>query len=677
MMPVSEQSNLDKLQAPAVLRELKQWLVWKFEPNPKPGKKDLKVPHYAKSGTKRGWFPGVRGKKIGQGSTEELPLLVTFEEAKAAAIQRGMEGVGLAMVEGCPITALDFDHCVIDGVIHPDVEALIAGTYAEISPSGTGVRAFVKGNLGDRSDAHPEDGSFGFETYASSRFVTFTGDMTPDTIDFGCENEIAEPSPLLLETCEKRFGPRLVRQVSIGKSDKERVGLTDEQIKLVLQYTAIGDYKRWMAVGAALHHETEGQGEWLWDEWSQLGADYEGPDEIRYKWSTMGNYSGDEKTFWSVLREAQAQGCPIDPDTAAADDFEDLGPGVISASGFHGVFSLEEFEAQEAKLHWFIKGFLPKAQSGILFGPSGSGKSFLTFDMCAAIARGLEFWNGRRITKGRVAYLVAEGVAGFRQRIKAYRAEHGVDTSDIDMMIIAGVVPNVLDEGSVARLKKDLQTFGPFDLIVFDTFARVTAGANENSGEQMSMAINNCEAIGRACGAMTLLVHHSGKDDSKGSRGWSGIMSAVDVELEVKRDKDGDQRSVTSSKMKDGEDRISYGFKLHTVVMGQDEDGDDITSCVVEYNDAGKVEKPKRLGTNQAALMRALADLQGFNSGEPIEYEKLIAATAELLPIKEGAKQDMRSTRATEALNALHANKSVFVENGLVWATRGKGEEDA
>src|SRR5690606_21310081 len=211
-------------------------------------------------------------------------------------------------VNGCPVTALDFDHCVTDGVIHPDVEALIVGTYAEISPSGTGVRAFVMGDLGDRSDAHPDDGSFGFETYSSSRFVTFTGDVTEITGLTGSENTIAEPSALLLETCEKRFGPRVVRQVSIGKSDKERVGLTDAQIKEVLQWTAHGDYHRWMAIGSALHHETEGEGEWLWDEWSQLGADYEGPDEIRYKWSTMGNYTGNEKTFWSVLREAQTLG---------------------------------------------------------------------------------------------------------------------------------------------------------------------------------------------------------------------------------------------------------------------------------------------------------------------------------------------------------------------------------
>lgn len=661
---------LESLRAPDALRDLNQWLVWKFEPNPKPGKKDLKVPYYAKSGTKRGWMPGPRSKKVGQGSAEELPLLVTFEEARAAAVERGMTGVGLAMVDGCPITALDFDHCVTNGVIHPEVEALIVGTYAEISPSGTGVRAFVKGNLGDRSDAHPDDGSFGFETYSSSRFVTFTGNMTADTIDFGCENEISEPSPLLLETCEKRFGPKVVRQISIGKSDKERVGLTDTQIAEVLKWTAGGDHNRWMAVGMAVHHETEGEGEWLWDEWSQGIADYEGPDEIRYKWSTMGNYTGNEKTFWSVLREAQALGCPVNVDTASPDEFEDLGTDNSRPAGYHGFFSIDQFEGQDTKVHWFIKGFLPRAQLAILFGPSGSGKSFLAFDLCAAIARGLETWNGKRVTKGRVAYLVAEGVPGFRQRIKAYRAEHAIKGSDIDMTIIAGVVPNLTDEASVARLKADMKAFGPYDLIVFDTFAQVTSGANENSGEEMSTALKHCREISQVCGAMSLLVHHSGKDDTKGARGWSGLKAAADVELEVKRDKDGAQRSVTITKMKDGEDNNAQGFKLRTVVMGKDEDGDDITSCVVEYNDAGPVTKAAKLGHNQAALMRALSDLQGFNSGKGIEEEKLIAATVELMHLKEGAKQDMRATRAKEALTALTANNYVFVEDGLVSAVK-------
>lgn len=655
-------SQLEKLSAPATLRELKQWLVWKFEPNPKPGKKDLKVPHYAKSGTKRGWFPGVRGKKIGQGSEEELPLLVTFPEAKAAAIQRGMDGVGLAMVDGCPVTALDFDHCVKDGVIDPEVERLIVGTYAEISPSGTGVRAFVKGNLGDRSDAHPDDGSFGFETYASSRFVTFTGNMTADTIDFGCENEIAEPSQLLLDTCEKRFGPKVVRQVSIGKSEKERVGLTDEQIKEVLRWTAHGDYHRWMAVGSALHHETEGQGEWLWDEWSQLGADYEGPDEIRYKWSTMGNYSGNEKTFWSVLREAQAQGCPVDVDTASPDEFEAL---PMPVGGKFNIRSHADFAGQVRSVRWIVKDILPAATLAVLFGESGSGKTFACYDLCAAICRGVE-WNGKRVAKGRVLYVVAEGVAGFVNRIKAYCHQQGISPADVDMDVISDITPNLLEPAQITDLIKDIKQRQPYDLIVMDTFAQVMPGANENSGEDVGKALAECKRINRHTGAMVLLVHHSGKDASKGARGWSGLRAAADVELEVLRSDE--LRSISVTKLKDGQDGAQIGFKLHTVILGEDEDGDDITSCIVEYTDTGRVsvEKKKKTGKNELSLLGAIHDVLGMSDAmDGVETARVQEKFCEQFdPSKRQSYKNQAFKRAKETLLE---NGLISEENGLIF----------
>lgn len=653
---------LKSLQAPAALRELKQWLVWKFEPNPKPGKKDLKVPYYAKSGTKRGWMPGVRSKKVGQGSAEELPLLVTFDEALAAAQERGMTGIGLAMVPGQPVTALDFDHCVADGVIDPAVEALIIGTYSEISPSGTGVRAFVLGDLGDRSDAHPEDGAFGFETYTTSRFVTFTGDVTEIAELTGSENTVAEPSQLLLDTCEKRFGPRVIRQISIGKSEKERVGLTDAQIAEVLKWTAMGDHNRWMAVGMAVHHETEGEGEWLWDEWSQLGADYEGPDEIRYKWSTMGNYTGNEKTFWSVLREAQAQGCPVDVDTASPDEFEVL---EMPKGGRFNIRTHNDFASQVRSVRWIVKDFLPAAQLGVLFGESGSGKTFASYDLCAAVCRGIE-WNGKRVTKGRVLYVVAEGVAGFVNRIKAYCHQQGIRPSDIDMDVISDLTPNLLEPAQITDLIKDIKQQQPYDLIVMDTFAQVMPGANENSGEDVGKALAECKRIHRHTGAMVLLVHHSGKDASKGARGWSGLRAAADVELEVLRSDE--LRSISVTKLKDGQDGTQIGFKLHTVILGEDEDGDDITSCIVEYTNTGRAtkEKGQTVGPKERQILMVLNEVFGLGTDQKMALPDLIeAAAAQLTPPVDG-KRDNRKRDVSRCIDSLSAKNYLFVEDGMV-----------
>ena len=73
------------------------------------------------------------------------------------------------------------------------------------------------------------------------------------------------------------------------------------------------------------------------------------------------------------------------------------------------------------------------------------------------------------------------------------------------------------DDGSVVTLN-----IGGADLIVVDTFAQVTPGANENSGEDMGPVMARFDAVAQATGAAILVIHHNGKDQAKGARGWSG-----------------------------------------------------------------------------------------------------------------------------------------------------------
>ncbi len=99
----------------------------------------------------------------------------------------------------------------------------------------------------------------------------------------------------------------------------------------------------------------------------------------------------------------------------------------------------------------------------------------------------------------------------------------------------------------------------------------------------MGQVIAHCKFINRKTGATVVVVHHSGKDESRGARGWSGWKGAVDAEIEITRN--GDMRTISVTKMKDGTDGMQFGFKLKTIPLGVDEDGDLITSCVVEHTD--------------------------------------------------------------------------------------------
>lgn len=645
--------KFEHLQAPAALRDLKGWLVWRWVQ--RPGRpKALKMPYYL-SGS-------VRNKT--HGSPEDRALLVTFEEAKEFAEKHDFAGVGLALMPEFGITALDFDNCVKDGVIDPRVEKLTAGTYAELSPSGTGVRAFMLGESPDSKDSTPVDGSFGFETFHSKGFVTFTGHVTELTELTGSENVVAPLTDEVRAFCATRF-KRLERtRAECVGAGKPTMGFSFEEIAEFLKKLPDDlHYDDWVAVGMCVHHETEGEGFDIWDEWSSRSPKYTSTEYSMERWVSFGrNGTADYKTMGTVLQMIRDYGGDTGVDVASAEDFEAL---PMPVGGKFNIRSHADFATQVRSVRWIVKDILPAATLAVLFGESGSGKTFACYDLCAAICRGVE-WNGKRVAKGRVLYVVAEGVAGFVNRIKAYCHQQGISPADVDMDVISDLTPNLLEPAHITDLIKDIKQRQPYDLIVMDTFAQVMPGANENSGEDVGKALAECKRIHRHTGAMVLLVHHSGKDASKGARGWSGLRAAADVELEVLRSDE--LRSISITKMKDGQDGTNIGFKLHTVILGEDEDGDDITSCIVEYTDTGRVtvEKKKKMGKNELSLLEAIHEVLGMSDAlDGVETTRVQEKFCEQFdPDKRLSYKNQAFKRAKDTLSE---NGLIYEENGFLF----------
>jgi hypothetical protein len=189
-------------------------------------------------------------------------------------------------------------------------------------------------------------------------------------------------------------------------------------------------------------------------------------------------------------------------------------------------------------------------------------------------------------------------------------------------------------------------------VVIVDTFAQTTPGANENAGEDMGKALAHCKGIHRATGAVVVLVHHAGKDPTKGARGWSGLRAAADAELEVVRGATG--RALRLTKSKDGEDQLEWGFDLEVVQIGVDEDLEPITSCVVietampvigagPARKMGVVEKV----VNDVIQEFAVAQTEGIEVG-PV----LAEAVKRMDPPTDG-KRDTRKMRARKALESL------------------------
>lgn len=439
------------------------------------------------------------------------------------------------------------------------------------------------------------------------------------------------------------------------------------------------DYDQWRNVVFAIHHATEGSDEGLAlaHEFSARSGKYDPEFLDNRVWPYIGINSADPITERSLFALASQHGWQ-DPTIAddfdavevpSADDFEvieaaaDDGEGQASAMRFTPI-PAHEF-AIATQLRWIIKGVLPQAELAVLYGESGSGKSFMALDMAAAIARGIE-WRGHRVHQGSVVYIAAEGANGFRNRLRAYAFQQNIALKDLDIHVIHAT-PNMLDKTDAVDVAKAVvHTVGKPSLIIVDTLAQTMPGGNENAGEDMGRALAHCRGIHRATGALVMLVHHSGKDASKGARGWSGLRAAADVELEVMRADDDRVLSVT--KQKDGDDGGEFGFRLGTVLVDFDTDGDEITSCVVEHCEAVKMQKGKgKKDAVRPIILQTVAELTGLGGDAPRVVQVITESVEKLAPPPEGGR-DSRKKRIMDTFDAMVADGAVKVEAGCVSA---------
>lgn len=193
------------------------------------------------------------------------------------------------------------------------------------------------------------------------------------------------------------------------------------------------------------------------------------------------------------------------------------------------------------------------------------------------------------------------------------------------MPAVIADAPNLLEAKDAAAVTAAILKWGKPDVIVIDTLSATTPGGNENSGEDMGRVLSHCKLLHRHTGALVVLIHHSGKDATKGARGWSGLRAAADAEIEVTRN--GDFRAARVTKMKDGGDGEAWNFKLKQLVLGIDQYGDEESSCIIEHTDAGA---PGDSGRQQASGTWQITVLKTLKTMAP-------SGTVDLDDLREGA----------------------------------------
>lgn len=250
-----------------------------------------------------------------------------------------------------------------------------------------------------------------------------------------------------------------------------------------------------------------------------------------------------------------------------------------------------------------IKGVLYKNTIAAVIGAAGSGKTFFVNDLAYHTAAGID-WRGYRTKQTGVLYLALEGAAGISNRIaalKAHNNDYGDGVGEPPAFNLSVVSLDLLNSpDSVQAVIKTALALENIGLVVIDTMARAMCGGDENASMDMGRFIRNLDQIREATGACILIVHHTGKDATKGARGHSSLRAALDTEIEITK-LDNGTRLAKITKQKDGIDGTEFAFNLHVVDLGTDDDGDPITSCICEPVDSVPTQR-KVTGQPKVAL---------------------------------------------------------------------------
>jgi hypothetical protein len=238
-----------------------------------------------------------------------------------------------------------------------------------------------------------------------------------------------------------------------------------------------------------------------------------------------------------------------------------------------------------------FKHFMNRETVNVLFGPSGSGKSFLTLDMAMHLATGSDWAGFKCKQKMAVLYICTESGSSFGKRAEAARRRVGIKPGATPQEFPFAYYPAHVDLLAnkdhlklIAKLIDDLECMSGYKcgLIIVDTLSAAFGGGNENS-EDMTKFVNNMASIKYGKKTAVMVVHHTGKDESAGARGHSSLKGNIDTEIQVRSEKRGEKyyRSFSSTKQKDDETGNNKRFGLQIVELGPDEDNDPITTCTV------------------------------------------------------------------------------------------------
>ena len=555
---------------PEELKEVPRWVCWRDI-------KGRKIPYDAKA--------------LNSAASSTNPdTWATYDEAVTAFEERiqhsdAFTGIGFVLA-GDGICGVDIDYCVDSK--GPSVDALrllehLGAGYIEISPSGRGLRAFGFAPGLAQGCKGTYDG-LNIELYSSERYLTLTGNAIKrdglrefngfDALAYAIRTDktVDKSTGEIKELSQNSVHAELVRRIITGEAYHD--SLRD------LAYSFVGGG---LHPGAVVNH-LRGIMESVFiakdERWQSRYRQI--PDLVSSAKRKLGTTDPFDKSF---LKEDE-------------DLFDALG----------GVYA-SNLPSEYVPPDELVEDLLVNRNISILYGDSNSGKTFFAISLACAISQGA-LWFGKRTEAGMVVYLATEAPETVKARVQAHQKHFQVS---IDHLLILQVPVNFHEgDHDVNRIielirSEEQRNDIKCKLIIGDTLARISAGANENSGTDMGPIMARFDYLMSSINTAVLIVHHSGKDAAKGGRGWSGIRAHIDTEIEVTESKDQRKATVTKQRALSSKGEVLY-FDLIIIKLGKTKFGKDATTCVVAQTDNDCIIKEDKYSWHVSILLDAWSE---------------------------------------------------------------------
>ncbi|EHI2277601.1 AAA family ATPase [Salmonella enterica] len=442
-------------------------------------------------------------------------------------------------------------------------------------------------------------------------FERFTGSTVTVDILLASAPEIAVP-----EKTHSIDHDDLSRAVDLNGISQQ----TFDDLREVMWHPAVladaepgcGKYHSWVAMGNRLAWfrgtDWEDAARQLWIDWSIAGGG--DGSSAEHKWDSD-QLTAERTGYQAIFAHAQKAGV-ANPATdrlrgsvASMDDFDELPP--------------EEPEPPKSRPHtggygkpgkFVIEGMIPHGVT-MLYGASSSFKSYAVIAMLCRVATKTHRWGGRNLKGGAVLYVAAEGGSSVMPRVGAWADKYN-DGKPLDLFYTLPLAVDLSVPANVDKMIREikriaLHTGEPVRIVAVDTLSQSMMQGEENSASDVAKFMAGATRVFAETGAAVIIVHHSGKDSSKGMRGSSAAFANADAVIRVERIDDA--VNLINEKQRTGPAQPTRGYLVPTVQLP-----DDVIAANETYDDEytsteGDVYDPVRLTTERVFEDVPLAEI--------------------------------------------------------------------